>query len=119
MAPDLNHGHSLDANFLQRALYCFQFGVLDDCFNFRHDIVWSNSHFLRSDAGRANLYLFQLYSFSHGRDKSKPWTSSIVRFSAISLGCKINVNAIRRAHSIVCCDFREIETIYHSNLDLL
>jgi hypothetical protein len=60
-----------------------------------------------------------LYSFSHGRDKSKPWTSSIVRFSAISLGCKINVNAIRRAHSIVCCDFREIETIYHSNLDLV
>src|SRR5580658_636059 len=39
VAPHLNHRHALDANLVQRGLYGFQLGVLDDCFNLGHDVV--------------------------------------------------------------------------------
>jgi len=36
MAASLQYGHALDANLVQRILYAFQLGDLDDCFDFGH-----------------------------------------------------------------------------------
>jgi len=36
MAASLKYGHAFDANLVQRTLYAFQLGDLDDCFDFDH-----------------------------------------------------------------------------------
>jgi len=36
MAPSLEYGHAFDANLVQRILYAFQLGHLDDGFDFGH-----------------------------------------------------------------------------------
>jgi hypothetical protein len=36
MAASLEYGHAFDANLVQRILYAFQLGHLDDCFDFGH-----------------------------------------------------------------------------------
>jgi len=36
MAASLKYGHAFDANLVQRTLYAFQLGDLDDCFDFGH-----------------------------------------------------------------------------------